>query len=317
MATKIEWATRVWNPVTGCSRGCRWCYARRFAERMKHHPNPSIANKYCRGFKPTVHYDQFYEPRKWRNPQRVFVCSMGDLFDPIHTNKVFESLIQEMSVWNGKHTFMLLTRNPLTMLHFSEIWCENYRVKQLPDNIWCGVSASNQEEANRLIPELIQVPAAVRFVSIEPMTGPIRLMHTEQDQSHYHNFLTGEYKLFPIITKTPKLDWVIVGGMTGPGSIPMHPQWVRSIKDECLATNTPFFFKSWGDWVSADFVEGRMKSSRWKWIDFKNGDLCNALDPFPEANETHHHELMARIGRKKAGHLLDGIEYRQFPETKK
>lgn len=325
MATKIEWATRVWNPVTGCTKGCSFCYARRFAERMKSNPNPKIAQKYRNGFKPTVHFNVFFESASWRKPERVFVGSMGDLFDPEFGRPPFWNLMFEMQKYI-QHTYMLLTKQPKNMLQYAKRWCEFNKIKQLPSNIWCGVSVSNQNEANNLIPILLEVPAAVRFVSIEPMTDPVTLINLGDDE--YHNFLTGEFictgQNEPVSTGC--LDWVIVGGMTGPGSRPMHPQWVRSIKDECLATNTPFFFKSWGEYacvnVSLEGADIYETPKNWKTL-WKNsaGDVFELIDEdgdfLSAGDDPEKYQPVKRIGRKKAGHLLDGIEYRQFPETKK
>lgn len=313
MGTKIEWATRVWNPVTGCTNTCKFpCYARRFANRLKNNPNKAVANKYRLGFKPTVHYELFFEPRKWRKPERVFVCSMGELFDPTLTSDAFLKLADIMSEFSGKHTFMLLTRRPKIMMELVNQFCEKHKIDQLPDNIWCGVSVSNQQEANLLIPILLNVQAKVKFVSIEPLTELITL--TQTGQYFYHNFLTGDFANRSGKNTTPKLDWVIAGGMTGPGATPMHPGWARCLRDICKHHNTPFFFKGWGDWKDNVDPKKKYASKRFLWVDFVNGDLCNALSPFPEKNETHHYELMTRVGHKAAGRLLDGREHNDFPE---
>lgn len=312
MKTKIEWATRVWNPITGCTNTCSFCYARKFANRLKSHPNKAVANKYRLGFKPTVHHELFFEPRKWRKPERVFVCSMGEFFDPTLKGEVSLRLLNIMAEFTGKHTFMLLTRRADYMLDTITTFCRQNNIEQLPKNIWCGVSVSTQKEANSLIPILLNVPAQIKFVSIEPLTELITLSQTGQD--FYHNFLTGDFANRNVKNTTPKLDWVIVGGMTGSGSTPMHPGWARCLRDICKHHNTPFFFKSWGDWIHNVDPKKKYGSKRFMWVDFANGDLCDALSPFPEKNETHHHELMTRVGHKAAGRLLDGYEYNQFPK---
>jgi len=315
MSTKIEWATRAWNPITGCTKGCNYCYARRFAERMKHHPNPKIAHKYRNGFEPTVHRELVFDSKKWRKPERVFVGSMGDLFDTEFGRTPFWNLMFEMSNYI-QHTYMLLTKQPENMLNYVQRWCDWKKLDKLPANIWCGVTVTNQEEANRLIPILLEVPAVVKFVSIEPMTGPVTLM--QKNGNNYHNFLTGEYAVSGQSGTifTDSINWVIVGGMTGHNSTPMHPGWVLCIKDHCEFHKVPFFFKGWGDWSYINDDTKKYRTSRMKWVDFVNGDLCNALAPFPEKNETHHHELMCRIGRKATGRLLRGVEWNQFPDVK-
>jgi len=296
--TKIEWATRVWNPVTGCTNTCKFpCYARRFANRLKSHPNKAIAHKYRLGFKPTVHYELFFEPRKWRNPERVFVCSMGELFDPTLTSDAFLKLADIMSEFTGKHTFMLLTRRPMVMLEWVNQFCTKHKIDQLPDNIWCGVSVSNQQEANLLIPILLNVQAKVKFVSIEPLTEYIMLKQTSQP-NFYHHFLTGTYTSADRIrTKTSKLNWVIVGGMTGPGATPMQPHWIKAIRDECQETNVPFFFKSWGD-------------SAFPWFDYSTGTKKEGRPYMWGIGESK----FIRLGKKLSGRLIDGREHNDFPE---
>jgi len=313
--TKIEWATRVWNPVTGCTNTCKFpCYARSFANRMKSHPNKAIAHKYRLGFKPTVHYELFFEPRKWRKPERVFVCSMGELFDPTLTSDAFLKLADIMSEFNGKHTFMLLTRRPMVMLEWVTQFCEKHKIDQLPDNIWCGVSVSNQQEANLLIPILLNVQAAVKFASIEPLTELITLTQTGQD--FYHNFLTGEFADKNGKHTTPKLDWVIVGGMTGAGATPMHPGWARCLRDFCKHHNTPFFFKGWGEYGNSKKLQ--LPISRYKLVDFKSGKYYNSIEEMPPSEQPYYNslylEFMPRSGKKLSGRLLDGREHNDFPE---
>lgn len=306
MGTKIEWATKVWNPVTGCTKGCSYCYARRFAERMKKHPNAAIAEKYRNGFKPAVHPDLVFEPRKWKNPQRVFVASMGDLFDPEFGRPPFWNMMYEMS-GTPQHTFMLLTKQPEKMLRYAKQWCNFNGTQLMPHNIWCGVSVSNQEEASKLIPVLLGVPASVRFISIEPMTGPVIL--TESGNDYHQNYLTGTLHVSGMNepTITPKLDWVIVGGMTGPDATPMLPKWVESIKNSCKLAGVPFFFKGWGEYIST--YEAGQRSEEVDSHGRSIGDLW-ARQKKVYMGET----LMVRVGRKLAGRKIKGIEYNEFPK---
>lgn len=253
MSTKIEWATQVWNPVTGCSKiseGCANCYAEPFAKRLQNHPNFDIKYKYRDGFKPTTHPEVLNQPYEWKKPQRVFVCSMGDLF---HDDVPNDFLIRVWSVMvnNPIHTFLLLTKRPENALKFYNLYTESWR----SNNIWIGVTAENQREADKRIPILLQISAAIRFVSVEPMLSEI-------DIKPYIN----------------ALDWVICGGETGRKARPLHPSWVRSLRDRCYVAQVPFFFKQWGE------------------FDYSKG--------FAE-----------RVGKKQSGSMLDGKQWKEFPNN--
>lgn len=253
--TKIEWATQVWNPVTGCSKiseGCANCYAEPFAKRLQAHPNSDIKYKYRDGFKPTTHPEVLNQPYEWKKPQRVFVCSMADLFHAdIHPT--FLARVWDVMINNPQHIFMVLTKRPDNMLRFiNQITEVGYRSNP---NIWLGVTAENQTEADKRIPTLLATPAAIRFVSVEPMLSEI-------DIKPYIN----------------ALDWVICGGETGRKARPLHPSWVRSLRDRCYVAQVPFFFKQWGE------------------FDYSKG--------FAE-----------RVGKKQSGSMLDGKQWKEFPNN--
>jgi protein gp37 len=245
--TKIEWTEYSWNPVTGCtpaSEGCQNCYAKRMATRLK----GRYGYPEDEPFKVTLHPEKLKEPLKWKKPRRVFVCSMGDLF---HEQVPDEYIAKVWEVMNNasQHTFLVLTKRPQRMKDFLARlgWYihdrDGYPMEAVLDeggkytlkNVWLGVTAENQQRADERIPILLQIPAAVRFVSIEPMLGPV-----------------------VIPEEWP--DWVICGGETGPGARPIHPDWVRSLRDQCQVAGTPFFFKSWGEW--AEHKVGRKKAGR-------------------------------------------------------
>lgn len=231
MPTKIEWATETWNPISGCtpvSEGCQNCYAKRMAQRLRgrfgYPPYPYDP------FSPTIHYDKIDQPLKWKKPRRVFVCSMGDLFHQgveYHWQIATFSAMIRAAETGRQHTFLLLTKRPAEMQRFIKSRdYERLRHNKPTDHIWLGVTAENQKRADERIPVLLQIPAAKRFVSIEPMLGPV-------DLGLYY----GERFYLP----TP--DWVIVGGETGPGARPMNPDWARSVRDQCQEAGVPFFFK--------------------------------------------------------------------------
>jgi protein gp37 len=210
--TAIQWTDSTWNPTTGCakvSEGCRNCYADRLAHRLQAMGNPKFQN----GFDVTIHPGALDQPRKWRRPRRIFVDSMSDLFHEDvpddFVRQVFDVMARE-----ERHTFQVLTKRPerAASLAAGLPWSPN---------IWLGVSVEDGRVLHR-VDALRSIPAAVRFLSIEPLIGPI-----------------GDLDLNGI-------HWVIVGGESGPGHRPCSPQWVRSVRDQCVAAGVPFFFKQWG-----------------------------------------------------------------------
>jgi protein gp37 len=212
MTSRIEWTESTWNPVTGCTKisaGCEHCYAERMAKRLHGMGQP----RYRNGFQVTLHPDVLSYPLDWKRPQMVFVNSMSDLFHnevPLRFIRRVFDVMQRAE----RHTFQVLTKRAerLERLAAKLPW---------PDNVWMGVTVESAEYLHRL-DALCEVPAAVRFVSFEPLLSGV----TRAD-------LTG-------------IDWVIVGGESGPGARPMQPAWARDIRDRCMQPRIPFFFKQWG-----------------------------------------------------------------------
>lgn len=210
--TKIEWTEATWNPVTGCSKltaGCTHCYAERMARRLFAMRN----SRYKNGFKVTLHEDLVDLPRSWRSPRLIFVNSMSDLFHKDVPLEFIKRVFHTMEA-TPQHTYQILTkRSDRLRLVASELhW---------PANIWMGVSVEDSRVTNR-IDDLRAVPAAVRFLSCEPLIGPLESLKLES------------------------IHWVIVGGESGPHSRKMEADWVRSIKRQCNASKVAFFFKQWG-----------------------------------------------------------------------
>jgi protein gp37 len=236
MPTKIEWCEESWNVVTGCtkiSEGCRNCYAEKMAKRL--------AGRYGYPkddpFQVTLHYDKLEKPRKWKKPRRIFVCSMGDLFHDDLKGGICEwekvySVYYEMIMANW-HTYIVLTKRPINALAFYQQWIDAKH--DGVDHIWLGVTAENQQRADERIPILLQIPAAIRFVSIEPMLESVDLYEYLQT--------LGTAGSSPIDFWRDSLDWVICGGESGPGARPMHTDWARSIRDQCQEAGVPFFMK--------------------------------------------------------------------------
>jgi protein gp37 len=210
--SKIEWTQATWNPTTGCTKislGCANCYAERMSGRL----NAMGVEKYKNGFSLTIHQDTLEKPIRWKKPKLIFVDSMSDLF---HENVPFDYIqkvfnVMKQAAW---HQFQILTKRSKRMLDIS-----NYL--DWPSNVWMGVSVESQEYSYR-IDRLNETRAAIKFLSLEPLLGPMPNI--------------------PLVG----IDWVIVGGESGPGARPMKEEWVTSIRDMCISTNTPFFFKQWG-----------------------------------------------------------------------
>jgi protein gp37 len=306
--TKIEWAEETWNPVTGCTKisdGCKNCYAESIFKRF--------SEKWGYGFNEiTYHPDRIDEPLSWQKPRRVFVCSMGDLFHEDVSFEVIAKVFKTMGYcWVKKkgHTFIVLTKRPERMKKFFSDWpmFENF------PNVWLGVTAEKQEQANERIPVLLSIPAVKRFVSIEPMLGPVELDAIECEPSYFENALSLEEWTGAEDSPEVKasmgggalLDLVICGGESGPGARPVHPDWVRGVRDSCLAFEVPFFFKQWGEWHPFCQIMANGKRNAYhlpgdkKWRNWGSDDLLMS----------HY-----RVGKKAAGRMLDGNEYMEWPD---
>ena len=210
--SSIEWTEATWNPVTGCTKisaGCKHCYAERMSLRLQAMKKPH----YIGGFRLALHTDALAIPFRWRSPRLIFVNSMSDLFQK---NVPLGFIRQVFDVMTAcpQHTFQILTKRP----HLAADYARELNWSQ---NVWLGTSVENADVLDR-VRYLRRVPAAVRFLSVEPLLGPIRRLP-----------LTG-------------IHWVIVGGESGPVARPMNKEWVREIRDRCLAQDVPFFFKQWG-----------------------------------------------------------------------
>jgi protein gp37 len=208
----IEWTETTWNPLTGCDKispGCKHCYAERMAHRLK----AMGQRRYANGFELTLHDDLLEQPLSWRKPQTIFVNSMSDLFhEDVPEDFVLRAFdVMRRASW---HRFQVLTKRSQRLADLS-------RLIDWPDNVWMGVSVERRDYTFR-IGHLRKTKAAIRFLSLEPLLGPLDGLD-----------LTG-------------IHWVIVGGESGPGARPLDESWVVSIKNQCVAARVPFFFKQWG-----------------------------------------------------------------------
>jgi len=224
LGSSIEWTQSTWNPLTGCNKislGCENCYAERMSRRLQAMGHPNYAN----GFRVTLHQHMLEAPLLWRRPQLIFVNSMSDLFHELVPDwfilKTFATMLQ-----CERHRFQVLTKRSARLSHLAPLlpW---------PANIWMGVSVETSEYAFR-IDDLKQTPAKVKFISFEPLLGPVQRLDLEG------------------------IDWVIVGGESGPQARPVRHEWVASVRDMCTRACVPFFFKQWG---------GRRRKSAGRFLD--------------------------------------------------
>lgn len=313
----IEWTDSTWNPATGCTKvswGCKHCYAEREWARLSAPREPP--NIYTgRDFTDiATHPQKLLDPLRWTKPRRIFVNSMSDLFHEGIAEDFVDDVfaVMELAHW---HQFQILTKRPERMWRYvltgertlkfhaavERIASHGHIRTRGPDqgprgngswtfppaNVWLGVSVEDQETANDRIRYLMDTPGvAVRFISCEPLLGPLRL----------GPFLKGWENPADVDMAArwlPGIDWVIAGGESGPRARPTAGDWIRNIRDECAAARVPFFFKQWGEWAPADVAQFRNPS----------GQHCHDATGV----------LMARAGKKINGARLDGREHRDWP----
>ena len=327
--SKIEWTERTWNPVRGCSMapgselgGCLNCYAARMAARgLPGMNSPTTGAPFAilrdSGPRWTGKVELIEAmldiPLRRRIPTTYFVNSMSDLFHESLPDEAIDRIFAVMALC-PQHTFQILTKRPERMREFfandifSRVVCccnrtvggddptpeapslvtlarrlrrEPQQIRLPLPNVWLGVSVENQGTADARIPMLLQTPAALRFISAEPLLGPVDLA----------NFCWREHPDGMCDHEDSELDWVICGGESGPGARPMHPDWARGLRDQCEAAGVPLFFKQWGEWLPGDQDGARLDGEQ----------VLNCTDE------------PIRVGKRKAGALLDGRERKQVP----
>lgn len=336
--TTIEWSDATWNPVTGCTKvspGCDNCYAETFAERWRGTPGHHFEN----GFDLTLRPERLGQPIRWTRPRRIFVNSMSDLFhDKVDVGFIAEVFaVMAAAHW---HTFQLLTKrhgrmrsllgdpafHELVKEESLELAKEGVDVR--PNNpwevwplrnVWVGVSVEDQKRADLRIPALLDTPAAVRWISAEPLLGPV-------DLSRWMGALTCGCGGEPggptfgcsagCMEPTPGgIDWVVVGGESGPRARPMHPQWARDLRDQCTAAGVPFLFKQFGAWVpeSACLHPGNAPAA---FLDL-DGTFRPLVNGKPETSPMARGDAITirRVSKKAAGRSLDGRVWDEFPTT--
>lgn len=334
--TGIEWTDATWNPLRGCTRvseGCRNCYAEHVAARFScpGQPYEGLAQRTDKGprwtGKVALVEDVLDQPLRWRRSRRIFVNSMSDLFHESVPDEWIDRIFAVMAL-APQHQFQVLTKRPARMRAYLEQdraingapwdrWTElafslgfNVRglrgsgglVERPLPNVWLGTSIEDQPTADARIPHLLATPAAVRFVSAEPLLGPVDGMYpylspawTEDD---------------PAWPKLGDIDWLIVGGESGPGARPMHPDWARSLRDQCAAAGVPFFFKQWGEWAPAGTSTN---SAPWRWMSPDGTLIEGGPDEVRQSGCAKPVSIIERVGKRAAGRLLDGRTHDAMP----
>lgn len=317
--TTIEWCDHTFNPWEGCQKvspGCDNCYAEarnaRFAGGTAINWGPGAPRRRTSAANWNL-------PKRWNaqadafmaqhgRRQRVFCASLADVFDnavdPQWRADLFKLIVDTPNL-----DWLLLTKRIGNVARMIPFGWQDFR---MPPNIWIGATIVNQAEADRDIPKLLAVPARVRFLSMEPLLGPVTLREVHSDMCEI-DALTGDHGVLrPLRGRSEaKVHWVIVGGESGPGARPMHPDWARSLRDQCKAAGVPFLFKQWGEWVDADngpdddtLYAGKPEC----WAHFEGGHHDGAMgvdffNTYP----------MYRVGKKAAGRLLDGRTWGEVP----
>ncbi|MDE3789595.1 phage Gp37/Gp68 family protein [Sinorhizobium meliloti] len=370
--TKIEWTDATWNPITGCavvSPGCTNCYAMKLAgTRLKNHESRKGLTKDTKAGPVWIGEVRFNrkwldQPLRWSKPRMIFVCAHGDLFaegvDQVWIDHVFAVMALA-----PQHTFQVLTKRPERMREYMlgmssrRSFIAGYgalvRGGNLPDhyetayeaiakplpNVWLGVSVEDQRRADERIPVLLETPAAVRWISAEPLLGPVDLRNLRRYNPKGAPWIDGlrglvtrgaylarspdECCISTSVTipgELPNLNWVVAGGESGLGARPMHPDWARSLRDQCAAAGVPFLFKQWGEWVpQVGAVDGWTipddpEISR---IDHRDWEGDHWGEPYrPMWCDDRDDDTVSRVGKRYAGRLLDGIEHNGFPEVRR
>ncbi|GAA0197665.1 phage Gp37/Gp68 family protein [Actinomadura yumaensis] len=344
--TPIEWTDATWNIVTGCSLvspGCTNCYAMKLAgTRLRDHPSRqglTADSKAGPVWNGQVRFNGQWldQPLRWTKPRKIFVCAHGDLFHDGVSDDWLDQIFAVMALC-PQHVFQGLTKRPERMRDYLTQACGRIADRiiamrrargdrdmvlvplahvppgspwwPLP-NVWLGVSVEHQARADERIPVLLDTPAAVRWISAEPLLGPVDLQHikVEAPGRTFRNALTGaglgrtDGPFVPLADLESRLDWVVVGGESGPGARPMHPDWARSLRDQCAAAGTPFLFKQWGDYLPQDQTD----ASGLEWAVGHSDPRNHDWEPQGFAS--------IRIGKKAAGRLLDGVQHDGYPEV--
>jgi len=322
--TSIEWTDATWNIITGCSvltPGCTNCYAMRLAgTRLANHPSRKGLTRAAKAgpvWTGEVRFNApwLLQPLQWKRPRRIFVCAHGDMFHEDVPDEWIDRIFAVMAL-APQHTFQVLTKRSARMrAYFRGGWGWRVMEAKKPmdpehrpgrggllstaggalENVWLGVSVEDQKRADERIPDLLATPAAVRWISAEPLLGPLdirkyiwpvhgwwRPPHRSYAEAKAAGAECGLRRQALVHADSRFLDWVVPGGESGPDARPIHPDWVRSLRDQCTAAGVPFLFKQWGEYG-------------------------------PNVLGVNDSEPLTRLGKKAAGRLLDGRTWDEMP----
>lgn len=346
--TAIEWTDDVWNPTVGCTRvspGCARCYAFTLHDRRHaaYKSGKRVPAQYAKPFNEIqLMPDRLKDPLHWLKPRRVFVNSVSDLFHESIPDEFIDRVFAVMAMC-PQHTFQVLTKraqrmrdymrmvqdNEKDLQRFANVACEIAgspcaagifdEVDWPFPNVWLGVSIEDQQRADERIPLLLDAPVAVRWLSCEPLLGSLdlsRFFFVDDERYPPGGRYADEPHTFPKL-RQDGIGWVVVGGESGPKARPMHPDWARSIRDQCQAAGgVPFFMKQWGEWAPLSLTDPWLKCS-WGTLD-ADGQWFPNTTPWNghEGDDSPTREcVMLRVGKKRAGRLLDGREWNEFPNN--
>lgn len=304
--TKIGYLTHTWNPIamrcTPVSEGCKNCWHIKMAKRLAHMPfKDTRAAAYNPGIAPMLLENELEAPLRLKKPARIGVQFMGDLFhESVPGQWAIDIFL--MAEDTPQHKFIFLTKRPQRMREiFSHVYAHRW---QPPSNIWLGVSVEDQKTADERIPLLLQTPAAKRFVSYEPALGPVDFHKWFWEGKQVCPCTVNGLAEYDYELREEGLDWVIMGGESGPGARPMHPDWARSVRDQCQAAGVPFFFKQWGEWIP--------RGSFWR--------ILPLGSRFPKRMKSEYFgertikNRVFKCGAKYDVRRLDGKEYSEMPK---
>jgi len=310
----IEWTHHTFNPWRGCTKvsaGCANCYAEQLSAR-----NPAVLGEWGPNGTRVIASESYWrEPLKWNRAaeaagerHRVFCASLADVFEPRAELYEHRLRLMELIIETPHLNWLLLTKRPDYADTFLSCWMRGnnfgHVARDLPPNLWIGTSVENQATADERIPHLLQIPAKVRFLSCEPLLGSV-VVPPVIDR--------GEDGIWcdPLRPGHRGIGWVIVGGESGPHARPMHPDWARSLRDQCTPADVPFFFKQWGEWALGKDHPRRVSQ---RFGGSKNTVMVSANN---QRNFPKDPVCMVRVGKKAAGRLLDGRTWDQFPEVRR
>lgn len=307
--SKIEWTDCTFNPWIGCAKvspGCQHCYAETLMNtrmgRVEWGPNGTRVRTSASYWKQPLRWNE--EAMRNGERKRVFCGSLCDVFEDREDLEPWRIDLMKLIEKTPYLDWLLLTKRPENVKRMIEKAQEQSGAGVYADvwimrtGVWIGTSVENQEQADKRIPHLLSIPACVRFLSMEPLLGPVDLGFGEVMPGRWQWMDHGS------------LHWVIVGGESGHNARPMHPEWVRSIKRQCQAAGVPFFFKQWGEWGLADYLDVPSV-----WVDEDTGAIVVRTLPRVEPPPFRSAAVMKRIGKHAAGRLLDGREWNEFPEA--